>query len=299
MHLRALGLVALAGVTLGAAGQRAEPLRLEAAGFVNHPPVAEMSGIVKSRRHEDLYWVHNDSGHPARLFAIRATGEVVKPAGSDDSYPGILVRGARNVDWEDIAIDGGTLYIGDVGNNGNGRRDLGVYVVSEPDPTRDVEVAPVRRLLVAYPDQREFPPKNRHFDCEAMFVFRGKLFFLTKHRQPNGVLPENGTNLYRLDTEHADRVNVLTKVDSKDDLGGWVTAADLSPDGKTLAVLTHFPEASIWLFETPASGDRFLSSPSRRIRMTNAKQCEAICWVDGNTLLVTNEQREIFRIGAN
>ena len=52
-------------------------------------------------------------------------------------YPGVRLDGAANFDWEDIAIDGETLYVPDMGNNGNARRDLGVYVLPEPNPASD------------------------------------------------------------------------------------------------------------------------------------------------------------------
>jgi hypothetical protein len=270
---------------------------------VDHPPIEEMSGIVASRRHPGVFWVHSDSGHPNRLFAIRLNGSVVAPdrvqrldGGVASSFAGIEIVGARNVDWEDVAIDGDRLYVADVGNNANSRRDLGVYVVEEPDPRQDTRVRIVERLPIQYPDQTSFPPEKRHFDCEAVFVAEGKLYFLTKHRTQDGVFPEPSTHLYRLDTRHADRPNLLVKIDSKADMGGWVTAADLSPDGRTLAVLTHLPIASIWLFERPDSGDRFLSSRSRRLILRNAKQCEGVAWNGAGSLVVTNEQREIFQV---
>jgi uncharacterized protein YjiK len=107
--------------------------------------------------------------------------------------------------------------------------------------------------------------------------------------------PEPSATLYRLDTTHTDRVNFLTKVDSHSDLGGWVTAAAMSPDERVLAVLCQAPQQAIWLFERPARGDRFFSQgKARRIPIRNGKQCEAIEWMDNTRLVITNEQREVF-----
>ncbi|MER3403200.1 MAG: hypothetical protein C4337_07925 [Armatimonadota bacterium] len=95
---------------------------------VAHPPIDEMSGIARSRTYPDTYWVHNDSGDRARLFAIRADGNVMVPpfvsrrdnARQSNTPPpvfeGIQIDGATNIDWEDIAIDGDTLYIADTGS---------------------------------------------------------------------------------------------------------------------------------------------------------------------------------------
>ncbi|GMV36145.1 MAG: hypothetical protein AMXMBFR61_06530 [Fimbriimonadales bacterium] len=288
------------------------PTALTAAATITHPPINEQSGIVKSRTYDDVYWVHNDSGDEARIFAIRSDGSVImpswvgdryyadQPAEGKEPYPGIRLDAAHNLDWEDIAIEGDTLYIGDVGNNGNARRDLGVYVLKEPNPRATMRTRVLKWLPVAYADQKEYPGDRWHFDCEALFVHKGKLHFLTKHRAgATGDLPENGTKLYRLDTEFTDRVNVLTLLDSKQDLGGWVTAADISPDEKHLAVLTQFPVASVWLFELPAQGDKLLSGNARRFVFSGGKQCEGVCFVDDRTLLVTNEQREIFRLSLD
>ena len=290
----------------GAAAARA----LTPAAQAAHEPLSEMSGIVKSRRYPGVYWVHNDSGDEPRLFAIRADGGVVMPpwlagdffAGAPavegkKAYPGVRIDMAANSDWEDIAVDGDTLYIADVGNNGNARRDLGVYVVTEPNPEATDRARPLKWLPVAYADQDAFPGDRWHFDCEAVFASRGKLYFVTKHRASGKIdVPEASASLYRLDTAHTDRVNVLTRVDSHPDLGGWVTAADLSPDGRTLAVLCQGPVQSVWLFDAPRSGDRFLSGRARRLVFTNARQCEAVCFDGNDSLIVTNEQRDLFRL---
>lgn len=286
----------------------APKLALTAAATVRHPGVSEMSGIVRSERYPGVYWVHNDSGDRARMFPIRLDGTVVKPpyeegfwvndaeAGKQE-WPGIEIANATNVDWEDMARDGDTLYLADVGNNGNARRDLGVYVVPEPNPTATGVVRALKFLPIRYPDQEAFPPKDWFFDCEAVFTFRGKLHFVTKHRKNgNFAIPDVGAKLYRLDSQHTDRPNVLKKLDEIADLGGWVTAADLSPNGQTLAVLTQAPVASVWLLDIRRAGDRMLSAPRRRIVLTGAKQAEAIAFEDDRNVVITNEQRDVFRV---
>ncbi|MCX7992539.1 MAG: hypothetical protein N2651_02595 [Fimbriimonadales bacterium] len=285
-----------------------EVLTLQPRAIVRHQPIDEMSGIARSRTYEGVFWVHNDSGDRPRIFPIRLDGSVVIPpfvSRRDSSdrpedpsvvYEGILIEGAANIDWEDIAIAGDTLYIADVGNNVNARRDLAVYVVKEPNPEATLQAHTLKRIPIAYPDQKAFPGDVWHFDCEAVFVFQGKLYLLTKHRAPRQMsTPENGTKLYRLDSQHTDRVNMLSLVDSHPDLGGWVTAAAMSPDERTLAVLCQAPQQSIWLFERPVRGDKFLTQgKARRIPVRDGKQCEAIEWVDNERLVITNEQREIF-----
>jgi hypothetical protein len=260
------------------------PLALKPAGTMAAPALSEVSGIVRSLRDSTRYWVHNDSGDSARIFKINAGGALLKE---------IKVQGAKNVDWEDLTIGGGNLYVADLGNNGNARKNLGVYVFPEPDISTQ-EVVGAKFYPVAYPDQASFPPTFMRFDCEAVFWFKGKLHALTKHRLPGGFAPESATNLYRMDTQFTDKPNRLKKLDSKVDVKGWVTAADMSPDGRYLAVLTHMPIASIWIFDTQGVGDKLLSKPVRWVEIRNAKQCEAICWVSREELIVANEQRDLF-----
>lgn len=282
---------------------------------LEHEPIEEQSGIVQSRQWPGVYWIHNDSGDDSRLFAIRENGEIVLPPWEAENYrvkrsprrldpwPGLIVAGGANVDWEDVATDGTHLFIADVGNNGNARRDLGVYVLMEPNPLAVEAARPLTFWPVAYPQQREFPGAKWHYDCEAVFVHQGRLYFLTKHRVAGEMRsPERGTDLYRLDAPRPDAVNVLTHVDHLDDIGGWVTAADLSPDGKTLAVLVYAPNTAVWLFDTPDVGDAFLSGKPKvlPLDLETVEQVEGITWADERRLLITNEQRAIFelRVGA-
>jgi hypothetical protein len=270
------------------------PLDLRRTAEVKFPALNEISGIVRSSKNEDWFWVHNDSGDSARIFAINAMGTVVSP--KVNPYAGIKVEGAKNIDWEDIAVGGGNVYVSDLGNNDNKRKDLGVYVFPEPDATDATSVSKARFLPVIYPDQASFPPILRHFDCEAIFVFKGKLHVLTKHRLPGGFLPDIGTNVYRMDTSFTDKPNRLKKLDGKSNLKGWVTAADVSPDGRWLVVLTHMPVASVWIFDTKDVGDKLLSKPVRWVEIKKAKQCEAICFDGPDHLMIANEQRDLFRI---
>ena len=77
-----------------------------------------------------IFWVHNDSGNPPLLFAIRGDGRIVRQ----------FRLAVPNLDWEDIAIDDqGHLYLGDIGNN-TGRLPLRViYRIDEPDPSSPAE----------------------------------------------------------------------------------------------------------------------------------------------------------------
>ena len=304
--LRAVLVLLAAGCISLVQAQAPAPLRPQVYAHVAAKPLKEISGIVKSPGRANVFWVHNDSGDTARIFAINAEGNNIIPTYSKFSYygevpekgkeqwQGFPVLNATHVDWEDIAIDEHYLYLADTGNNSNTRRDLSIYLVSEIDPTASTRTAVIQRLPVVYPDQDTFPPRKRHFDSESLFTFAGKLYLITKHRSSIFETAEAGANLYRLDTQFDDRDNVLTLVDSNPNIMS-ATGADVSPDGQTLAVLSY---STLWLFQRPASGDLWLSAQAQQIPLARGtiKQAEGITWMDDETLLITNESGDIFRL---
>jgi hypothetical protein len=286
--MRNVGVLCVAAGLLTAgllAGQEIEVLRID---LPDHPTavlkpyssfdytfLSESSGIVRSRRDPDLFWTHNDSGDFARIFPVDREGAVV---GSH-----IRIKGASNKDWEDIATDDqGRLLIADLGNNLNTRTDLAIYIVAEPEPGEERAIEGARRIPVHYPEQDSFPPTSKNFDAEALFWARGSIYVLTKHRS------DTATTLYRLDSMDEEHSNPLTRLSSFD-IGGQVTGADASPDGSRVVVLTY---GGLWVFE--AETDDYFRGAIRWLPIT-ARQCEGVCF-DGPDIVITNEQRQIFRV---
>ncbi len=271
---------------------------------VQVPLLNEESAVVASPGYPDLLWVLEDSGNGPYLFPLNSGAELILPEylrSRDEELPrdylGFEVLGARNIDWESLAHLGDTLVIGDLGNNYNFRRDLALYFLLEPNPHSAVAAQPFLRLAVSYPSQKAYPPRDWIYDCEAIFSFHGKLYFLSKNRsdaEPD--LPAPRTSLYRLDTRKIGEVNPLTHVMDLADLGGWVTGADISPGEDRLAMLVQNPLVStVWIFQTPREGDRLLEGIPLVIPMPKVKQVEGICFLNADTLLVTNEQRDWFQ----
>jgi hypothetical protein len=252
----------------------------EKIGRVQAPGLKELSGLARSRSQAGRWWALNDGNQPPELYPLSVTGQ---PLG-----PPVKVLGARNEDWEELSADDqGNLWIVDMGNNANKRRDLTVYVVREPGPVPPPSIPVDRVIRVRYPDQDAFPPAQMNFDCEAAFVRKGSLYLLTKHRS------DVGTKLYRLDDDGRKAVQVLVPLGYAPDVG-MVTGAALHPDGRRLAVLTY---NGVWLFEAPEGSDRFLDGPRRvlPIKLAILRQCEALDWIDDNTLILGNEQRDLLR----
>lgn len=248
--------------------------------LIQNEAINEASGIVKSKQFNGVFWIHNDSGDIPRIFAVDWEG---------NSIAEYLVQSAEHVDWEDITTDNdGNLYIGDIGNNQNKRKDLKVYITKEPNPQDNEEVLIKKIVPFRYPDQEKFgSPLHLNFDAEALFYFRDILWILTKHRS------NTKTKLYKFSTLEGKREIVLEKVDEYD-VDGMVTGADVNLAETHLAVLTY---DIIWIFWLPQRGDKLLSGKSKKIPIF-LKQCEGICW-DGDELVVVNEEGEIYRVNPD
>jgi len=198
------------------------PTPLEPLGRFDARALPEASGIVKSRRHPGIFWVHNDSGNLPALFGIRRDGTIVRE----------FRLAVPNIDWEDIAADGqGHLYLGDIGNNGGLLAIRAIYRIDEPDPG----VPPAAPLQ---PSSASFYrlSRNDRFDAEGLFVDGGSAIVVSK----------------RLDGREAELFTVpldppapLLRPASPRRIGvlpGFVepaTGASLSADGKLLAVCSY------------------------------------------------------------
>jgi len=169
------------------------------------------------------------------------------------------------------------VVIGDFGNNANARRDLTLYILPEPDPYKKKgKVKVEKRITFRFEDQEAFPPRLRNFDCEAMFVRGETVYLLTKHRS------DTDTKLYKVVGDTARKLATFP-------IGSRVTAADLSPDGKRAVVLTY---EYLWLFV--GGGENIFKGKAYRLPI-KLGQCEGACF-DGESVIVTNEAGEVFRI---
>lgn len=243
-------------------------------GLIPNKHVNESSGIVKSRNYPGVYWTHNDSGGKARLYPLFLD----QKSGKGKQNNRIKIKGADNIDWEEVATYGkNRLIIGDFGNNANERQDLTLYIIPEPNPYQKKGSVRVEKTIpFSFEDQHAFPPKKRNFDCEAMFTRGDAIYLLTKHRS------DTDSTLYKLIGNKARKLSTFA-IDSK------VTAADLSVDGKRAVVLSY---DYLWLFE--GEGEDIFAGKAYRLPI-KLGQCEAVCF-DGERVVVTNEEGEIFYI---
>jgi hypothetical protein len=70
-----------------------------------------------------------------------------------------------------------------------------------------------------------------------------------------------------------------------------VTSADVSPNGKEFALLSY---GKIYIFEI--SGEKIDFSKPKSCIKVGRNQMEAIAYVNDTDLVMTNEQRKIYRV---
>lgn len=223
----------------------------------------------------DLIWMVNDGGNKPTLFGLNEKGEIIKD---------IYVK-AKNNDWEDLTSDeNGNIYIGDFGNNLNKRKNLSIIIVEQNE--LDEKNAEVDEIEFEYPDQTKFPPKkkNMYFDTEAFFYFKSSLYILTKSRVKGNY---GKTTLYKIPAKEGKyTAEIVDEFESCKDLECWITSADISPNGKKVALLS---QKNVLIF-SDFNGDKFLSGKVTKIDLIHRSQKESITFKDNNTLLITDEK---------
>ncbi len=251
--------------------------------------INENSSLLKSVKYPNVIWTINDSGDVARIFAIGVDGKIIKPDWIK-KYAGIKIYDAHNTDWEALSYDeNGDILIIDAGNNYNYRRDLAIYRLREPNPYLSIEHGIIAKYPFEYPDQKDFPDQNNmNFDCEAGFVFNRNLCLITKTRSTTVA------SVYCFKELKPNIINIPQKV-AEFDFMSMVSDASISQNKKYLAVLTY---SFIWLFDIEGKNLSSIFSNSYKKDITLG-QCEGITFLDEKTILVSNEEGYLFKIGVD
>ncbi|TGE14682.1 hypothetical protein [Hymenobacter elongatus] len=232
--------------------------------------VVESSGLEIANATGDL-WTHGDGGNTAKLYRITQQGDLLQT---------LNLELLANNDWEDLTRDEDNhLFVGDFGNNQNKRRNLAIYRLGGPT------LQEVDTIRFSYPDQHRFPPKKpgRNFDCEAFYYRQDSLYLFTKNRGEGHwvkqyVLPARpGTYTARL----VDSVQINT----------WITAADISPDGRTVALLGY---GHVYLIDV-AAGRKLFDGAKTCLPIPTSGQAEALVFVTDRDFVFSNEKGKIYR----
>lgn len=208
----------------GTAGDGAQACRAVSRSVALPDDLGETSGAALDPRAPGVFWTHGDSGADPVVFAVDAQGRLVGR---------VAVAGARNRDWEDMAIGpcpaGDCVYVGDIGNNRPGsRNELVLYRAPLPQPT-DSATRPAEVF------RARFPGGGR--DTEAMFVTADGGVYLVNKGQSDDI------ELWRWPTPlqpgPVDLVRVRVLAPEPEQPGDGVTGAGASRDGRWVALRTY------------------------------------------------------------
>ena len=207
--------------------------------------LSEISGV--ENQYSGAIFAINDSGDGPFIYLIKDDGSV---------FHKMFVAGAKNVDWEDLSSDDDFLYIGDIGNNRNQRKDLKVYRVQMNDLLEYYidgehdhnfpDTVKSESYALNYPDQMSFPPdgSQMNFDAEALAHANGKLLILSKDRSK----PYKGIcKIYEVDLSNKPpKTKLLQEIQLKG--VSWLTGSVTSCDyfNNKLYVLTY---KRLYIFE--------------------------------------------------
>lgn len=209
-------------------------------GVIGDEQLGELSGLVASAEHEGIFWVHNDSGDRARIYALNRKGEHV----------GTFELGVKAHDWEDIALrtnpnERAYLYIADTGDNFD-RRNEGVLIHRFREPKKPtspegskgnapVQIKKVDTMHLSFPDSPQ--------DNEALLVdpWTDQILLVTKTKL-------GWPKIYSVDSFEDRAVlkfeGTITPQSARTPLH-LVTAGDVSPDGHWIILRTYL---GVYLF---------------------------------------------------
>ena len=241
----------------------------------------ETSGIVSGTN--STIWTHNDSGGKPILYKIDTNGVILRT---------LFIKDVKNRDWEDLANDyQGNIYIADIGNNRNQRKDLQILKIPHPDSVETDSIKP-EIIRFNYENQMAFPPKESelNFDAEALIAYEDSIFIFTKNRtKPYSKY----TYIYTLANRSGTQIALL--IDSiylphTHKLHSWVTSATRSPTGDLIILISH---KKAWVIKN------FRQQSDRVLIQTKVSgiysQKEAIAFdLEGN-IWITNEKYKFLR----
>ena len=257
----------------------AQTISLQTLGSLQ-PNCNETSGLEQTDT--TSIWSHNDSGGNPMLYHYLLNGQVI------DS---VVIAGATNVDWEDLANDhAGTLFIGDFGNNTCDRTNLRIYRVSTYALASGIDTVFADTISFSYPDQNAFPPSgaNLNFDSEAMIHSGDSLYLFSKNISSSA--NTGFTKFYRLPDAPGNYVAEL--IDSFY-TNQQVTSADISDNDSVFVLLTY---QSVFIFKNFAQHHFFSVTPEHYLFST-LTQKEAVLYKNNHQLYISDER--FFGTGGN
>jgi hypothetical protein len=249
----------------------------------------EASALAASSRFPGVYWTLNDSGNSPTIYALDESGK---------SRGTFKVEDADNEDWEAIQVGPGkdgssALYIGDIGDNDEKRKEIQIYRVPEPEPGPAGGKAPNGKTTDAETFRFTYP--DGAHDAESLLVhpITGEILIVTKevpgratvYRAPMPLTPGRSTKL-----EQVTKLDIAKwgmKTDVIDD-------ATVTADARRVSIRSY---GGALEFDVPpgAALASIWNQTPRLIKIQDPPQGEGISYrLDGTALLTIGEDSPTF-----
>ncbi|MDH3304158.1 MAG: hypothetical protein OEM50_00745 [Gammaproteobacteria bacterium] len=259
-------------------------------GRLEDPNIREASGLARSQRQDDLFWIINDNGAKEWVHAVNPRG---KRIGEFD------LKKSDNVDWEDLAsfsIDGTPyLLVADIGDNDAKYKTRTLYVVEEPVAAKN------KKKKIAWQIDFRYPDGPRDAESVAVDVENQRALVLTKRNTP--------PVLYEVPLQPVDDKKVTAKwlgtirslpppsrldVEFAPKTNDWhwqPVGMDISADNLAAVILTY---RAVYYYTRQPGQDWFdaLNTRPRRVSLGNFRNAEAIAFGnDTRMVVVTGENK--------
>lgn len=223
--------------------------------------IDEASGLAHGISNPALLWTHNDSGGKAQLYALDHQANLCAI---------LNLEGIKNRDWEDIASwkdpknGKAYLFVGEIGDNNAKYGSVFVYKVEEPRVNEGDSIYTAKTV-----ESFEINYEDGARDAEALFIdpASADIYIVSKR--------EDQVGLYRVTSPQSAQPNIAHKVCTLP--LSWVTAADISSNGKKLLVKTY---PGVWQFKLSRSKDGGLTvtKKPKSLPYITEPQGEGLCF---------------------
>ena len=227
----------------------------------------ETSGLAISDDTSYLYTIE-DSGNGPFVYKISKDGQCLERWD--------LLR-FSNIDWEAMASDSNSYFIGDIGNNLRNRDTLTIY---RKNYKTGFEELPATQFVCDHP----LAP----FDFEAMFFANESIYLITKNHG------EKYTYLFRVEINY--ELNNITPIDSAR-IRGQITGADFDAENKLLIMTGYRWYIPFVLIKKDATPSTALCKPFKRrtFWLRPAVQTEAVVIVSPDEIYISSEGNPLHR----
>ena len=228
--------------------------------------VYETSGLEKV---ENNLITLNDSGNQPLLYYLNESGELIIERN---------ISQLQNNDWEDLTVDDEYIYIADIGNNFDTRKNLRIIKAPLDSTDNSFEI-----INFYYPEQEDFSFKqNSKYDAEGIISVKNKLLIFTKNRA------KKITEIYKLPKNPG---NYKAELIGEINIESIVTGADYNKKLKLL-VLTSTKDFNEYYIHKIKNFNilklKNLKAETYEIPIGKT-QVESIKIIDKNTFWITSE----------